>query len=167
MLHIRTLSWSFRLFVYYYYYFFKTRQNAHKHTAIQNRYSDIWNPSDISHPIFVSDIQTILSGSEYEIWVCCGYPKKLFNWIICLFGRSVAWIISMSFTPLLVLLVADRPNDQGWCCVFLPRDGNGLSSSQMEQKPARGRIREAYQNPPAIETLGEIPKPHPNTSGFG
>ncbi|XP_008653714.1 uncharacterized protein [Zea mays] len=37
----------------------------------------------------------------------------------------------------------------------------------MEQKPARGRIREAYQNPPAIETLGEIPKPHPNTSGFG
>jgi hypothetical protein len=39
------------------------------------RYPDIWNMMDISHPIFVSDIRTILFGSEIRI--CYRYPKNI------------------------------------------------------------------------------------------
>jgi hypothetical protein len=63
------------------------------------RYLGIQNPTDINHPIFVFDIQTILSVSKSKIRICCGYPKKLYERIIDLFGWSGARIISILFTP--------------------------------------------------------------------
>jgi hypothetical protein len=53
---------------------------------------------DINHLIFVSDIRTILSGSESEN----PDTKNLSNQIIDLFERSDARIISIPFTPLLI-----------------------------------------------------------------
>jgi hypothetical protein len=38
---------------------------------------------------------------------------------------------------------------------------------RVEQKPARDRTCEDYQNPPTIAPAGAIPNPHLNPSGFG
>jgi hypothetical protein len=63
-------------------------------------YRDIRNLTDTNHPIFISDIRTIVSGSESEnpnmLWIL----KKLSDRIISLFGPSDRIISRPPKTPL-------------------------------------------------------------------